>query len=76
MKKILQVNFTIKARTPELVCRHGSPRLRIPVQIDKRFQDKLTERKFSGGTGDLDRRKGEDGETNLYSRRLIHGFIQ
>jgi len=46
------------------------------VQIDKRFQDKLTERTFSGGTGDLDRRKGEDGETNLYSRRLIHGFIQ
>jgi hypothetical protein len=46
------------------------------VQIDKRFQDKLNERKFSGGTGDLDRRKGEDRETNLYIRRLIHGFIQ
>jgi hypothetical protein len=58
------------------VCRQGPLRLCIPAQTDKRFQHNLTESKSPDGTGDVERRKGEDRETNLYGRRLIHGFIQ
>ena len=46
------------------VYRHGSFRMRIPAQTNKRLQDKLTDCKSPGGMGDVERRKGEDRETN------------